>query len=146
MSGRPIGHGALGADYPQVGAGWAFPVRWGADGTLERSDGERRVREAILLVLRTGLGSRVMRPDHGAGVDRYVFDPRTGEVCRRLESDVRRALLLHEPRVLVDRVEAVPAGDADERVDVLVEYRIDRHRRPNSLVLPFELSAGGAGS
>jgi len=118
-------------------------VRWGAGGAVQTSAGERRIREAIVLVLRTGLGSRVMRPEFGAGVDRYVFDPRTDEVCRRLESDVRRALLLSEPRVLVDRVEVTPAGEADERLDVLVEYRIDRHRRPTSLVLPFEMTGSG---
>ncbi|MCD4536374.1 GPW/gp25 family protein [Nocardioides sp. cx-169] len=133
--------------YPQVGSGWPFPVRWDHDDEpdptpgLRSSRGERRIAEALTLVLRTALGERVMRPTFGAGVDRYVFDPRTDEVCRRLEQDVRRALLLAEPRVLVDRVEAVLAG-ADDRIDVHLDYRIDRHRRPESLVLPFHVAGG----
>ncbi len=93
-----------------------------------------------MIHLRTLLGSRVMRPRFGAGVDRYVFEPRTPSVCHRLADDVRRALLLGEPRVLVDRVLAEPAG-ADDRIDVTIEYRIDRHRRAESLVVPFY--AGG---
>jgi len=125
-------------DYPQVGVGWAFPVRW--DDGVRLSSGADRIREALTLIIRTGLFERVMRPKFGAGVDRYVFDPRTAEVCRRLEEDVRRALLLSEPRVLVDRLEAVPAGVAEDRIDVLVEYRIDRHRRPENLVLPFHIA------
>ena len=138
MSGYPsAGVGAAPSDYPQVGTGWAFPVRWAADGALATSAGEDHVREAIRLVLWTALGSRVMRPDFGAGVERYVFEARTDDTCRRLESDVRRALLLGEPRVIVDRVEATPAGEAEDRIDVLVEFRIDRHRRPTSVVLPF---------
>jgi hypothetical protein len=126
-------------DYPHVGTGWAFPVRWGAEGRVDLAGGERKVMQSINLVLRTAVGSRVMRPTFGAGVDRYVFDPRTEQTCFRLAFEVRQALLLWEPRVLVDTVEATVPDDADDRIDVLVEFRIDPHRRPSSLVLPFYL-------
>jgi phage baseplate assembly protein W len=103
------------------------------------NDGAEHVTEAMLILLRTAIGSRVMRPAVGAGIDRYVFEPRTADACYRLADDVRRALILGEPRIIVDDVGAVPADDADDRVDVTIEYRIDRHRRPNSLVVPFYL-------
>jgi phage baseplate assembly protein W len=131
-------------DYPQVGRGWAFPPRWiRADEPAARvtaNDGIDHVQEAMVILLRTGLGSRVMRPGLGAGVDRYVFESRTGDVCHRLADDVRRALVLGEPRVIVDAVSAVPAGTAEDRIDVLIEYRIDRHRRPTSFVVPFSVA------
>jgi phage baseplate assembly protein W len=129
-------------DDPHLGCGWAFPPRWelgdGAESAvLATSDGVSHVQEAMRVLLRTGVGSRLMRPTLGAGVDRYVFEPRTTDVCYRLAHDVERALLLWEPRVLVDVVEAVPAGEADERIDVRIEYRLDRHSRPDNLVIPF---------
>jgi len=108
--------------------------------TLKLTDGIDHVQEAMIILLRTQLGERVMRPRLGAGVDRYVFEPRTSEVCYRLADDVRRALVIGEPRVIIDEVTATPAGDADERVDVSIVYRIDRHRRPESLVVPFFLA------
>lgn len=123
-------------EHPHVGRGWGFPVRWGPSG-VEPSQDDVHVKEAMRLILRTAQGERVMRPAFGAGVDRYVFAPRTDEACMRLAADVRRALLLSEPRALVDRVEAVPAGDDGNRIDVLIEFRLDRHRRPSSLVLPY---------
>lgn len=130
----------INGDYPQVGRGWAFPPRWsGTPASVEMSDGERHIREALVILLHTLLGNRVMRPGMGAGIDRYVFEPRTADACHRLADDVRRALVLGEPRVIVDAVAAVPAEHSDDWVDVVVEYRIDRHRRPNSLVLPFYL-------
>jgi phage baseplate assembly protein W len=104
------------------------------------NDGAEHVTEAMIILLRTALGSRVMRPEAGAGIDRYVFEPRTADACYRLADGVRRALLLGEPRVIVDSVQATPALDADDRVDVIIEYRIDRHRRPDSLVIPFYLA------
>lgn len=136
----------MSVDYPQVGRGWAFPPRWTAlEGTasVEMNDGAEHVMQAMVILLRTALGSRVMRPGLGAGVDRYVFEPRTAEACHRLADDVRRALVLGEPRVIVDKVAAALSG-ADDQVDVTIEFRIDRHRRPNSLVVPFYL-VGGAG-
>jgi phage baseplate assembly protein W len=140
-------------DYPQVGIGWAFPPTWElqrpeggpplAPVTLEVSDGHEHITQALVIHVRTLLGSRVMRPEFGADADRYVFEPRTSAVCHRLADDVRRALVVGEPRVIVDRVLAEPAGPAEDRIDVTVEYRIDRHRRTESLVIPYY--AGGQG-
>ena len=106
-------------------------------GVVATNDGIPHLQDALLLHLRTALGDRVMRPRFGAGVDRYVFEARTADICYRVADDVRRALVLGEPRVIVDSVVAEPAGEAEDRIDVLIEYRIDRHRRPLSLVLPF---------
>jgi hypothetical protein len=128
-------------EYPHIGIGWAFPVRWDRLGTVALAKDEEEIRQAILIVLRTNLGSRVMRRTYGADVDRYVFAPRTAQVCFELVFDVKRALLLHEPRIIVEHVDAVPAGDADDRIDVAIEFRIDTHRRPSSLVVPFYLQA-----
>lgn len=127
-------------DYPHVGQGWQFPPRWdaGADGAkLRTCAGAERIRQALIIHVRTSLRSRVMRPRFGGDADRYVFEPQTAAVCHRLADDVRRALVLGEPRVLVDSVTA--AADED-RIDVTVAYRIDRHRRPESLIVPFYLA------
>lgn len=135
-------HATSSAEYPQVGTGWAFPPRWKPNEAglrVATSAGADHVMEALVILLRTGLGSRVMRPGLGAGVDRYVFEPVTSDACHRLADDVRRALVLGEPRVIVDNVDAVPAGTADDQVEVTIEFRIDRHRRPTSLVVPFYL-------
>ncbi|MEE8526284.1 MAG: baseplate protein, partial [Thermoanaerobaculia bacterium] len=66
-----------GKDY--LGRGWAFPPRWRRQPKDDLPVGavlvraEEDVRQAILIILRTGLlGDRVMLPEFGAGVDRYV--------------------------------------------------------------------------
>jgi hypothetical protein len=132
------------ADDPQLGRGWAFPPRWElaarADtAVLAVNEGVEHVQEAMRVLLRTGVGARLMRPGLGVGVDRYVFEPRTTDVCYRLANDVERALLLWEPRVIVDAVQAVPAGEAEDRIDIRIDYRVDRHSRPSNLVIPFYL-------
>lgn len=127
----------LTAEFPHVGVGWAFPVRWEA-GAAMRSADEERVRSAMILILRTRLGERVMRPDFGADADRFVFAPNTDQVRFQLAYLVEQALLRWEPRVIVDAVDAVEA-DEGARIDVTITYRIDTHRRPSSIVLPFAI-------
>ncbi|MGH3703567.1 MAG: GPW/gp25 family protein [Agromyces sp.] len=128
-------------EYRQVGVGWAFPVRWDDLGELALSAGERRITEAITLILRTSMGSRVMRPDFGAGVDAFVFGSDGSDSRLRLETEVRRALLIGEPRVLVDDVVVQSRDEGVLGVEIV--YRIDRHRRPTSLVVDFERETSG---
>jgi phage baseplate assembly protein W len=123
-----------------LGRGWSFPVRWDPDvREIELVEAEEDVRQAVLLVLRTGVDERVMQPGYGAGIDRFVFSPRSPDTQFRLQQDVTRALLRWEPRIVVDRVTAEPNPEDDARIDVTIEYRIDAHRRPQSLVFPFYL-------
>ena len=124
-----------------LGRGWAFPPRFGPDG-VQLVAGEEDVREAILLVLRTAEHERIMHPDYGVGIDGYVFAERSADTCFRLQSDIERALIRFEPRVIVERVEAGVADEREARIDVLIEYRLDEHHRPNSLVFPFYLESG----
>lgn len=129
-------------DYPQVGRGWSFPVRWhvaddGMSAAVELADGEEKIRQSLEIILKTGVGERVMRPTFGAGVYRFVFEPRNDQTIHQIRFDTERALRLWEPRVIVDGV-AVTSDESDSgRVLVTIEYRIDRHRRSSSLVLPF---------
>jgi phage baseplate assembly protein W len=131
------------SDYPHLGTGWRFPVRWHQDGDgtgrVAMVDGEDAVAQSIRLIVRTTLGERVMRPEFGSTAEDQVFGTRDAASCHRLAHELRRALLRFEPRAIVDRLEAALAGDEDNRVEVTVEFRIDPHRRPTSLVLPFYL-------
>jgi uncharacterized protein len=124
-----------------LGRGWAFPPRWDAAG-VALVEAEQDVREAIVLLLETALRERVMHPDFGVGIDRYVFAARTANTCFRLQTDVARALVRFERRVIVDRVEATVPDEEEARIDVLIEYRLDEHWRPQSFVFPFYLEAG----
>lgn len=133
-----------------LGRGWSFPVRWGPpsqagrQGEVELVAAEEDVRQAILILLRTGVDERVMQPGYGAGIDRFVFQPNDSETQFRVQQDVQRALLLYEPRIVVDAVSAVPDEEDEARLDVQIDYKIDAHRRPQSLVFPFYVLQAGA--
>lgn len=123
-----------------LGRGWSFPVRWSEAG-VRMAEGDEDVRQAIGLLLRTGVDERVMHPGFGAGVDRFVFAPRSGETLFELQQLVERVLVRWEPRIEVLSVDAEASVQDESRIDVLIEYRIESHRRPSSLVFPFYVQA-----
>ena len=63
-----------------IGQGWKFPIKINAKGGLDYSSGADRIQDAIWIVLSTSLGERKMRPDFGAGVNDYVFQPNSAVV------------------------------------------------------------------
>src|SRR4051794_41978797 len=64
-----------------LGKGWRFPIRKVARperpavslSEIEASEEERKIREAIWIILATAPGERVMRPDFGCGIHRLGF-------------------------------------------------------------------------
>lgn len=126
-----------------LGVGWAFPVR-PIGGRLRFARYEEDVDQAISIVLMTVQGERPMLPEFGGGLARFVFEPNGPATHRAVEQAVKRALLDWEPRIDVDRVEAVP----DERLENLLRMHIDYTvRATNSFynrVFPFYLNEARA--
>ena len=58
-----------------LGVGWKYPVRTDLQGKIALSQFEEDIGEAILIILGTAKGERVMRPDFGCGIHDLVFAP-----------------------------------------------------------------------
>ena len=125
---------------PTLGRGWAFPVECtGAGAALAASTDEATVRESIVLILSTPKGQRVMRPDFGCNLDRFLFAPNNGATRAGAAFEVREALLAWEPRIEVLHVGARAAGERGEVLLVDVDYRVRSTDNRYNLVYPFYL-------
>ncbi len=93
------------------GRGLAFPPRLTPEGQLAWSSGEANVRESIRILLLTAQGERLRRPDYGAGLERFLFEPNTPGTWRAIEETIRRQLARWEPRVNVESIAV--AADPD---------------------------------
>lgn len=99
-------------DAQLYGRGLAFPIRVGPDGRLALSAGEANVRESLRLLLLTGQGERLRRPDYGAGLERFLFEPNTPATWCAIEERIRQAVARFEPRLRLDSV--VVTADPDD--------------------------------
>jgi phage baseplate assembly protein W len=120
----------------RFGSGLAVSQRGGA----AMVDGEASIRQAILLLLSTRPGERVMRPDYGCAVHRLAFMPSDGTTAGLAIHYVRRALERWEPRIDVLAVDA--ASGADGELEIRLHYRVRATLRTDRLVVPL-IPGGG---
>jgi phage baseplate assembly protein W len=125
-----------------IGRGWRFPIKVNAKGGLDRSEGPDRVRDAIWIILSTSLGERLMRPEFGAGLQDYVFEPNSAVVRAELASSIRRALVQGEPRIELISLRVDPSPEQDSQVLVSLDYKIRDTNELFNMVYPFYLQEG----
>src|SRR3954453_16300437 len=76
-----------------LGLGWSFPVAAGPDGIIQQVAYEEDVRQAIRIILETNPGERVMRPDFGAGLNAFLFEPVSTSTMAKVQVRVQEALV-----------------------------------------------------
>ncbi len=125
-----------------IGKGWAFPIRVNARGGLSWSAGPPRLQEAIWLILKTGLGERLMRPQFGAPVTDFMFAPNSAVERAELAAAIRQALARFEPRIDLENVAVDAVPGAPSQVLVQVEYKIRSTNELFNVVYPLYLEEG----
>jgi uncharacterized protein len=130
--------GNLGADAEaeQGGTGLGLNAKGGIDMVEDNDD----VRQAILLLLSTVPGERVMRPEYGCLIHRLVFAPNDDTTAGLAIFYVRRALEKWEPRVEVLRLDANRNADVPEQLDIVLEYRVRTAMQARALQFSFDLA------
>lgn len=110
-----------------------------ATGGIEMIAGDASVRQAILLLLSTSPGERVMRPAYGCDLDLLTFNPNDDTTAGLAIHYVRRALQRWEPRIEILHLGAEPNPDDPGRLDIVLDYRVRATASQNRLVFPFNL-------
>lgn len=137
--------GALGlpVDARVLGRGWGSPTSVDGAGEARLESGADKVRQSIRLILSTRHGERVMRPDFGAGLEDFLFEPLNTTTTALVRHRVETALVLWEPRIDVTAVLVEVGTRATGRLDITIGYRIRSTNTFYNLVYPFFLHEGG---
>jgi phage baseplate assembly protein W len=113
----------------RLGTGWDFPPTPSVRGTLDYLSGAALVRQSIRLILATEPGERIMRPDFGCGLRRFLMAPNTPGTRAAIGRAVQAALLRWESRIVVRGID-VSAADDPSIVWVTVSYTHVRDGSP----------------
>jgi phage baseplate assembly protein W len=120
-----------------LGRGWRFPIGVDRDGRIAGESEDEKVRQAIVMILRTAPGERMMRPDFGCGIHDLVFESLSDELVGRVRTEVTQALATWEPRADVLRVQVQPDREIATRLLIEIEYRVRSTNSRFNLVFPF---------
>jgi hypothetical protein len=120
-----------------IGVGWGFPPVF-ENGAVRMTGGIANIRESLRIITGTALGERVMRPDFGCALDDEVFGAMNSNRLAWIENVVRRAILLHEPRIDAERIAVTPDA-AGGRLNIEIDYRVRGVNSRFNMVFPFYL-------
>lgn len=113
-----------------------------AAGRLATIGGDEGVRQALLLLLSTVPGERVMRPDYGCELHRLIFAPNDDTTAGLAIHYVRRAIQRNEPRVDIVKLDARRSPVQAERMDIALTYRVRATSRQDTLRVSVDLQGG----
>ena len=128
-----------------LGKGWTFPIQVDSNtGDIAIVSYEEDIRQALLLILRTALGERVMRPDFGAGLETLVFEPVNTTTMALVQHRVEEALITWEPRINVNDVQVSTDQVTRNKLNITIGYTVRATNSFYNLVYPFYLQEGQA--
>ena len=125
-----------------LGKGFQFPIEVDeVNGHFKMSQGEQSICESIKVILMTSKGERMMRPEFGCNLKRYVYESMNYTTLKSIEEEVTDALNQWEPRIMNVEVIVSPAHETG-RLDIHISYRVRVTNNPYNLVFPFYLQEG----
>ena len=81
------------------------------------------IKQAIVNLLMTNKGERLMNPDYGSDIRRYLFEPLDYGTANQITGNIKSTIDTFEPRISVLNLRALPNID-DNGFDVEMTYEI----------------------
>jgi len=133
---------------PEPGVYYAVgdPMVLGVQTYPELVDIYRSVQDSVRDILSTQVGTRRMRPVYGVNIYSFIFETNNDSLIARAQIEVRRALELNEPRIVVDAVDVRTERDSDDEptvVEITVGYYISRQYLTSTITYKRQGMEGG---
>ncbi len=120
--------------------GFGTGIRISNTGGIEMVEDQAAVRQAIMLLLTTTHGERVMRPEYGCDLQKLIFSPNDATTHGLAIYYVRRALQKWEPRIDILLLDAEASEKDPGRMNILLEYRVRKTGRSDNLNFSVSLT------
>ena len=126
-----------------LGTGWSFPPSFdNVSGETAMLSDEDDIQSSLHILLTTRLGERVMQPTYGCNLDELVFESMTTTFKTYIKDLVKTAILYHEPRIKLNKVELDDTGNLEGVILIIVDYTIRTKNTRMNYVYPFYKNEG----
>jgi phage baseplate assembly protein W len=111
-------------------------------GQVAMVGGDDSIRQALMLLLSTVPGERLMRPDYGSYLHRLLFASNDQTTAGLAIHYVRQAIRRWEPRVSIVDIDANIDPDIDSQLNITLTYRVLATLSMDTLMYPLDLAGG----
>ncbi len=126
-----------------LGIGWKFPPQVNPiTGRMQVSGYEENVAESIRIILMTKKGERMMNPEFGCGLSKYMFGETDYTTLVQMEQEVEDALIRWEPRITDLKVSIRIDDQNPSKLNIHIHYLVRSTNNPYNMVYPFYLNEG----
>lgn len=124
-----------------LGTGWSFPPRFAAQGAyVETVSDAQDIHQSLQILFSTGLGERIMREDFGCDLNSVLFEEIDQGLINRLTSLISDAILYHESRINLDRLEISESESEHGLLLIELDYTVRDTNTRYNMVYPFYLN------
>ena len=121
-----------------LGTGWSFPPSFDPQlGIVNMLSDEADIQSSLEILLSTRLGERVMQPTYGCNLDEMLFEPLTTTLKTYIADLIRTAILYHEPRITVNKIDMTESNDLEGLVLIKLEYTVKSTNSRYNYVYPY---------
>jgi len=134
--------------------GMPYPLQDHARGFMHTQFGTQQIKSDMLALLLTNPGERVMLPNYGVGLRKFLFEPNDALVIQEVTQAIDSQIRLWEPRIVIKNIEVgIPSrndlnpADSLEDIESILLIRIE-FLDPDNIQeiheLKLEVPLGGA--
>jgi phage baseplate assembly protein W len=126
-----------------LGRGWSFPPEFQKEtGTVKMIEDEADIESSLEILLATRLGERVMLPQYGCNLEDLLFNSLNLTVKTYVIDLIKTAILYHEPRIDVKKIDIDPADELNGVLLINIEYIVRSTNSRKNMVFPFYKEEG----
>ena len=96
------------------------------------------IKQNVKMIIMTMPGERIMQPDFGVGIERYIFEMQNGAAPSLLREKIRSQLSKYMPTIRLLEVSTRTDIDYPSNLYLLVRYEIDFLNTRDQLELLLE--------
>ncbi len=126
-----------------LGTGWSFPPQFNkTTGEVSMTSDAEDIRKSLHILLTTRLGERIMLPGYGCDLEELLFRPLDLTLKTYVVERLRTAILYHEPRIEVKKIDISESDPLEGKLLVQLDYIIRSTNSRMNMVFPFYRKEG----
>jgi len=126
-----------------LGIGWSFPPEFkeSTKAVIMLTD-ENDIKSSLEILLSTKIGERIMQPKYGCNMDELLFSPLNRTLKTFVSELIKTAILYHEPRIDVEKIDITKGDDLSGELLVLIDFKVRATNARINMVYPFYKQEG----